>query len=848
MSSALLSSDETSPGEEAGLRTPPALLVAGAVAAAVLGTWLGSGVAPSAVLRFVAFEALYVVLPGCLLYVLLSPAPGGRLRTLAIGWPLGYAMEVGAFASTAALHARGALTLLPLGSLALGGLLLARPAGRERLRGLLASGRPPRASPERTIDRAGAPVSEPPPGAPSWRRPELLVALGVTAAVLVLAFTYFASYPLPEHARSVSYNEDNVFDMALAAEARRHWPITEAWVAGEPLHYYTGIFMHAAALNQVLGTPYATAFLRLLPSTMFLIAALQLWALGAAVAGGSAGRSRGADGSRLVEGSRRVGPLAVALLLMARDVNLSPLKSSVLTIDPFTQFPYSPTFAFGVVFFLGALLLVQTRVVQPPAVPPPPRSGGAPPPSREVLSHVRDGAARRVPRRDTAGLLAMAGALTAGLGAAKAFGAFDFVGGLGVYWLWQTIRSRGTRTLTYCTAAAAIAVLAIYFLLIAGGGEATMGFRPLKFLQEANTLEQATHLAKRVAGPSLYWLVLAAGGGALAVLALAPLLGAGWLLWRRRGVSEELLLLLCVFAVGMLGYTMLGAPGGVEGVFFVYGYIALVPVAALGLARLWDETPAQVRRGLLRAGGALVALGVAFATVTASVRLTGRAGDALRASAYAAVAAGAAVAVRRLAPLYAPALPSRPARVVACAILLLSALALVKPLTLTGNGAWKTLTGKAISAGDAPAEYGMTAALYEGLGWVRAHTTPCDVLAVSNVYDNAARTESAYFYYSAFAERRTYLESWHYTAGGQTGAQPYPARFALNQSATRQGDPGALRELARRGVKYVLIDRTHGGGAAEPASVSTLVYSSPALDVYRLHAVAGGPRRCAAVS
>ena len=128
----------------------------------------------------------------------------------------------------------------------------------------------------------------------------------------------------------------------------------------------------------------------------------------------------------------------------------------------------------------------------------------------------------------------------------------------------------------------------------------------------------------------------------------------------------------------------------------------------------------------------------------------------------------------------------------------------------------------------------MTAPLYAGLLWVRAHTTPCDVLAVNNHYDDAAHDESVYFYYSAFTERRVFLESWRYTAGGQTGGLPYPGRFALNQRAVAQANPEALRELARRGVSYVLIDKTHLGGPQEPASVSKLVFSNSALDVYRL--------------
>jgi hypothetical protein len=784
MSSLLLPTDEASAAAAAGRSDRWALRALVALAAmAVLGTWLASGVEVTVLLRFLAFEALWVVLPGCLLYVLLSPAPGGRLRTLAIGWPLGYAIEVGAFALTAALNVRGALVLLPLISLVLGGLIVRSAAGRERLRGLVGT---------QATDEGRGPDTA-----------RLLVPLAVIAAVALLAFTYFASSPLPEHARSVSYSEDNLFDVALAAEARHHWPITEAWVAGEPLRYYMGVFIHAAALNQVVGISLAVAFLRLLPSTMFLIAALQLWALGS-----SLGRSRW------------VGPLAAVLLLVTQDVNLDPLKLLVLQIDPFTQFPQSPSFAFGIPFFLGGLLLLQTRVVAP-------------------LGRLRE---------NTPGLLLMVAIFVAGLAYAKAFGAFDLVGGLGVYWLWQLARGRATRTLTLCVAVAGVAVPAIYFLAISGGGSATMTVHPLAFLQEGNTLERASKVAKQVAGPSLYWLPLAVGGVVLAVLALAPLLGAGWLLWRERGVPDRLALLLAVFVVGMGGYVLLGAPGGVEGVFFVYGYVALVPAAALGLVRLWSETPPAVRRGLLRSGAGLLALGVVVAGISGSVALTGFARDAWLAASYGAVAGATAWAVWRLQRGWRPLLSSRWARMVACCIPLLCALALVKPVALAGSGAWKTVVGKPTSAKDTASEYGMTAALYTGLLWVREHTTPCDVLAVNNVWAEASKKWSAYFYYPAFAERRVWLESWHYTAGGQTGALPYPGRYALNQSAVQRGNPEALRELARKGVKYVLIDNTHGGGAAEPAGVSTLVYSSPALEVYKLRPVAGQPQGCGVVS
>jgi hypothetical protein len=118
--------------------------------------------------------------------------------------------------------------------------------------------------------------------------------------------------------------------------------------------------------------------------------------------------------------------------------------------------------------------------------------------------------------------------------------------------------------------------------------------------------------------------------------------------------------------------------------------------------------------------------------------------------------------------------------------------------------------------------------------WVRTHSDACEVLAVNNHYASPDRGPSTYLYYSAFTERRIFLESWEDTPSGVEGRVQDPGRLALNDSAVLRGDPVALRELGQDGVSYVLIDKTHGTGAHEPTSVSRLVFSNGALDVYRL--------------
>ena len=330
------------------------------------------------------------------------------------------------------------------------------------------------------------------------------------------------------------------------------------------------------------------------------------------------------------------------------------------------------------------------------------------------------------------------------------------------------------------------------------------------------------------------------------------------LLVSRRGRSPFALLALAIFIVSLLAYVLLSYPGNSEGYFLIYGYVALVPIAACGLVGLWEALPSRARRRMAWACAVVLAVGLA-------------AGESSRAvsgstswyvwTAWPTERSPAWSCSRRSSSseILAPALKSRAARVLACCVPLVLALGLVKPLMQLQPKAWGTISGEPTSLADAGSHQGMTAALYEGLLWVRDHTTPCDVLAVNNHYTyaihkhggSAVNLFSHYDYYSAFTERRVLLESWYGTPRGARSESPYPARLALNDLAVVHGSPGALRELARDGVGYVLIDRTHGEGAPESAGVSRLIFENSALRVYRLLrplGPAGGARRCGTVT
>lgn len=745
-------------------------------------TWLLWGVSLRDGSLYVAYELAYVLLPGCLLYAVLSPKLGDRLRLLAIGWPLGYALELGAYALTAALHARGAFVFLaPAAVLTLGPLAIRRHGASLW----------PRPATEQEARIGLAPLA--------------IVAVAISAALVLLALAFFAANPLPGHVRSVSYYVDNVWDTSLAAEARHHWPITEPYVAGHALlHYYYGFFLHVAAVNQVTGVALSSTILRFAPSTVILLAALQLWSLGR-----SLGRSPW------------VGPLAVVLFLVVEDLNLDPARPGMFGAGMFEALPLSPTFAFGAVLFLGLLALIQSRLGE--------ESTGALDAAEGAL-----------------GWLAMVGILVVALTIVKAPAAADFTGGLALFWLWRTFTAGPSRLLSCCLALSVAGSGAIYMLVLRGGTSRSVHlglFAFVKFTGFAPILKLPSALA---IAPLLATVALTC------LVTFVPLLGACWLLWRRSAITSFVVFCTLIFAVSLLAYLVADIPGDGQSYLLIFGYIAMIPVAARGLVALWDDTSPATHRRLVGTCCAVLALGVLAAGSTFA--LPARKGLSLAAwylAAYGLVGAASALAVLRLERGLAPLVASRIVRMLVCCIPILGILGLVRPIAVAAPDAWKLISHTRMWVEDSRENQGMTAALYRGLIWVRENTGSCDVLAVNNHLTRAGGDESysLYYYYSAFTERRVYLESWQVTPSGISGGQPFPGRLALNDRATLRGDPRALRELARAGVGYVLIDKMHGGGAPEAPSVSRLVFANSALDVYRLlpsGVSSGSNGRCAA--
>jgi hypothetical protein len=291
---------------------PPILIVV----AGLLGLDVAYGVDPGDALLYLGYELLFVFVPGLLVYRALSASHGSGLRQLAVGWALGYVLEVLAFMITAATGNRTLFLLYPF---VVGG---AAYAVSTRFR-----------SPEL------APQLEP----RLTPRLRWLLAVVCLAAMGYFAVAYFPTTPLPG-TKAVSYYPDHSWMISIAADAKHHWPIQDPNVSGEPLPYHYFVNVHLAAASQVTGIILPVVYFRLFVLPLAVVLTLQL-----AVAG------------RSFAGSIAVGLLAASLVFFVGELQMD-LRQNVVHA-PFTGFFFgsllvSPIFLFGLVFLVPLITLL----------------------------------------------------------------------------------------------------------------------------------------------------------------------------------------------------------------------------------------------------------------------------------------------------------------------------------------------------------------------------------------------------------------------------------------------------------------------------------------------------------
>jgi hypothetical protein len=312
----------TGPVPAAGERSSASWLPAAAFGLVLLVAWIATGVRLTEALLFTGYELVYVVLPGVLLHGLLGGRSQSALDRIALGWALGIALALGAFALTAALGIRGALPFYPL---VVYGVWLVR-AGRSPDRGSWI----PRIEMSSRIAWAASVVG--------------------MLATAYLALGFYTLNPLARDVESVVYAPDLVFNMSLAAEAKHHWPVSDPSVLGEPMRYHLFSNFDLAGVSQVTGIPLDVLLFRLWPAAVLLLIGLLV-----------------ASVTRAIGGSARTALVAVALTFLVGELDVDTKIVQPFAGGSLLSVLASPTFLLGAVFFLAALRVLLERVELPAA-------------------------------------------------------------------------------------------------------------------------------------------------------------------------------------------------------------------------------------------------------------------------------------------------------------------------------------------------------------------------------------------------------------------------------------------------------------------------------------------------
>jgi hypothetical protein len=289
------------------------------VIAVALEIWLLSGVTGGDILRFAGYEVAFVALPGVAMLWALRGRWRGFLEAIALGIPLGHALEILAFSATAAAGVRGLYVIYPV-VVVVPSLLVIRKRRNPAV--------------------GGAP--EPPMSSRiMWG-----AALTLSAGLIYQALMFIPQAPLPSSQVSVSYSPDFVYQISKTAEVLYHWPPTNPGLSGVPLPYEWFVFFHMAAVSQVTHLALATIALRLDFLPFLIVIGCELLVVGRAL-------------SRKV--STGVVAMAVVFLLgpldLTTDVGGTPFFSSLSNV-----LWSSWTFLFGLMFFIPLLYLIFERL------------------------------------------------------------------------------------------------------------------------------------------------------------------------------------------------------------------------------------------------------------------------------------------------------------------------------------------------------------------------------------------------------------------------------------------------------------------------------------------------------
>jgi hypothetical protein len=616
----------------------------------------------------------------------------------------------------------------------------------------------------------------------SW---SLALAGACVLSLLALVVTHYLTTPLPAQiSGEFTYQHDYIFHLSLAGEALHHWPLQNPNVAGTPLRYHWFSYFHLAGMAQVTGVSLPVVYFAIFPATLLVLLLCEL-----ALAG------------PLLGGALWAGPIAALMLIFVGEIDFSKLE-----LQPFLEvmpifLRYSPPFLFGATIFVPALI---------------------------SLCEALEG------DRTSRGQWAILALLLVGCSGGEAAIVPLLGGGIGgfVAYRWLVDRVVDRRAL------AALGGTIVVFLLSTVAlysGSSTGGVK-LSFPAAVQLAPPFSYALPYVHGwHTLFWAL--ATVAMLLGLCAASAVGLFWMPRRLRELRAREVVPLTIFAGGLVVQAILFQESLSERYFTMYGVLAILPLSAAGLARLfarWRGT--SWRQLLVPLSLFLVAVVVAWECVFsthlgASLEVGPR---------YIRTYAGFLVVLLLLTGWALLSPPNLRRRRVLYPVVVLLAAALVNFPSDYRSWIGKLFEGETVQAEVGP---GLTPSYYEGLRWVRAHTGDDAVLAVDNLQTPETKIYAPlYFYVAAFAERRTLMQGWEYsaeasrlgfTAVQNLEAQPFPGRIALQSAVFRRGSAAALRAMEQAyGVTMLVVDRRTGVVSPRFLRLVRPVYKNPAIVVY----------------
>ena len=265
-----------------------------------------------ALVRYGAYFAAYVLLPGVVLLALLNRGPLSLMVALALAVPTGFAVEIFTYLGWAALDLRSGYTFMPVIWLALG----AWWHKRKRVWPV-------------HVRLSGAHAG---------------LALGLCVAFLGTVFMavsqMFAESPLTMGMPSRAIFHDWIYLVSRAAVIKNNWPLDDPSLSGTPLQYHYFMMVHAAAASATTGVELTVILLRLVMVPLGAVLVAQAYLLG-----------------RRVAHSPWAGVVSALLVVVASEVSVGSTYERSLFLGLFVRWLFvSPTFFFGMIY-CGALLL-----------------------------------------------------------------------------------------------------------------------------------------------------------------------------------------------------------------------------------------------------------------------------------------------------------------------------------------------------------------------------------------------------------------------------------------------------------------------------------------------------------